>query len=189
MTMRKTTTPPRRTASTAYPLGAHVVAGTRLLIIETDSATPLTDAGTAGHARVDRAALKPVIAGTASARGAGTAETCAARGRPASGHVAGAATGIGIGSTAISGNRDVGRVGHVAAIDPYTTPGIADADSVAGVAPAVNIADGDRATLGIRVGDAPVARTCRTGGATNPTDAGCRPTAGGIGATAIALVG
>src|SRR4029079_2219298 len=135
MTMRKTTTPPRRTETTAYPLGAHIVAGTRLLMPEPGSATPLTDAGTAGHARVVRAALKPVIAGAESARGAGTAATRAARGRPASGHVAGDATGIGIGSTPISGNRDVCRVGHVAAIDAYTTLGIADADRVAGVAP------------------------------------------------------
>src|SRR3954449_12688597 len=120
MTMRKTTTPPRRVESTAYPLGAHVVAGTRLLMIETDSATPLTHTGTAGHARVDRAALKPVIAGTVSARGAGTAATRAARRRPASSDVAGAATGIGTGSTTIRGNGDVCRVGHVAAIDAYT---------------------------------------------------------------------
>src|SRR5829696_8527352 len=86
-------------------------------------------------------------------------------------YVAGAAAGVGDRHPAVSGNRDVRHVGHVAAVDAHTPLGIADADRVADVASAVDIANEHRAALGTRRRDAPAASTCGACGAAEAADA------------------
>ena len=50
---------------------------------------------------------------------------------------------------AVGGDAQLGRVGDAAAIDAnIAPPGVADAKGVAGIAAAVDVADGDRAAIG-----------------------------------------
>src|SRR5215207_7236233 len=86
-------------------------------------------------------------------------------------HIAVAATGISDRRPTLRRSRNVRGVGDGATGDPHPALGIADTDRVADVATAVDIANRDRAALGIGTGETTAARTRGAGGATKSADA------------------
>src|SRR5215213_5554873 len=74
------------------------------------------------------------------------------------GEVVVAAGGVRDGSAAVSRDIQVGHVPNGAAVDrDPAAPGVANADGITGIATAVDVADGDRATIGRRGGNPTVA--------------------------------
>src|SRR5215213_1003376 len=68
------------------------------------------------------------------------------------------AGGVGDGGAAVGRDTQVGQIGDAAAVDSdRTTPGVADADGVPGIAAAVDVAERRRTAISRRRGNATVA--------------------------------